>query len=112
MFPFCLEEGIGVLPYNPLAGGFLTGKYKPDTIPPIGTRLGDQGVYQERYLSDENFLRTSRFLEVAKKRGLHPISLAIAWLTSHPAITSPIIGARNGKQLRETLKNVPLQWLM
>lgn len=104
VIPFCLEEGIGVIPYNPLAGGFLTGKYKSNTTPPIGTRLGDQNIYQERYLSDENFQRTTRFLEIAKRRGLHPIALALAWVTSHPAVTSPIIGARNGKQLSETLK--------
>jgi aryl-alcohol dehydrogenase-like predicted oxidoreductase len=104
LLPFCLEQGLGVVPYNPLAGGFLTGKYTPDAPPLIGTRLGDQSVYQERYLSGENFHRTTRFLEVAKRRGLHPISLAIAWLTAHPAVTSPIIGARNGEQLRETLK--------
>jgi aryl-alcohol dehydrogenase-like predicted oxidoreductase len=104
LLPFCLEEGIGVIPYNPLAGGFLTGKYKPDAAPLIGSRLGEQSVYQERYLSAENFQRTTRFLEVAKRRGLHPISLAMAWLTAHPAITSPIVGARNGKQLSETLK--------
>lgn len=109
LLPFCLKEGIGVIPYNPLAGGFLTGKYKPNTTPSIGTRLGDQNVYQERYLSDENFQRTTRFLEIAKRRGLHPIALALAWVASHPAVTSPIIGARNGKQLSETLNLVDVK---
>jgi aryl-alcohol dehydrogenase-like predicted oxidoreductase len=104
LLPFCLKEGIGVIPYNPLAGGFLTGKYTAGAAPPIGTRLGDQGAYQERYLSSGNFQRTARFLEVSKRRGLHPIALALAWVASHPAVTSPIIGARNGKQLSETLK--------
>lgn len=112
LLPFCLKEGIGVIPYNPLAGGFLTGKYKPNTTPSIGTRLGDQNVYQERYLSDENFQRTTRFLEIAKRRGLHPIALALAWVASHPAVTSPIIGARNGKQLSETLNLVDVKILI
>ena len=104
LFPLCLKEGIGVIPYNPLAGGFLTGKYQPNRIPSVGTRLGDQTIYQERYLSEENFRRTSLFVEIAKRRGLNPIALALAWVASHPAVTSPIIGARNEKQLSETLK--------
>lgn len=109
LLPLCMEEGIGVIPYNPLAGGFLTGKYEPNINPPFGTRLGDSDIYRERYLSDESFLRTSRFLEVSKKRRLHPIALAIAWVASHPAVTSPIIGARNEGQLRETLKFAELK---
>jgi len=104
LLPLCLKEGIGVIPYNPLAGGFVTGKYQPNRIPSVGTRLGDQTIYQERYLSEENFRRTSIFVEIAKRRGLNPIALALAWVASHPAVTSPIIGARNGKQLSETLK--------
>jgi aryl-alcohol dehydrogenase (NADP+) len=109
LLPLCMEEGIGVIPYNPLAGGFLTGKYEPNINPPFGTRLGDSDIYRERYLSDESFLRTSRFLEVSKKRRLHPIALAIAWVASHPAVTSSIIGARNEGQLRETLKFAELK---
>ncbi len=104
LLPFCLKEGIGVIPYNPLAGGFVIGKYQFNRIPSVGTRLGDQTIYQERYLSEENFHRTSIFVEIAKTRGLNPIALALAWVASHPAVTSPIIGARNGKQLSETLK--------
>ncbi len=109
LLPLCMEEGIGVIPYNPLAGGFLTGKYEPNINPPFGTRLGDSDIYRERYLSDESFLRTSCFLEVSKKRRLHPIALAIAWVASHPAVTSSIIGARNEGQLRETLKFAELK---
>lgn len=109
LLPICLQEGVGVIPYNPLAAGFLTGKYQRGTTPPVGTRFGDHSRYQERYLSDENFHRTSLFLEAAKRRGFHPISVAIAWVASHPAVTSPIIGARNEEQLRETLKLVNLR---
>lgn len=104
LLPLCLEEGIGVIPYNPLAGGFLTGKYHATFQPPSGTRLGDYEVYRKRYLSDENFRLASRFLESAKKRGLHPIALSIAWVASHPAVTSPIIGVRDEEQLKQTLK--------
>lgn len=75
----------------------------------MGTRLGESDIYRERYLSKESFEKTSRFLEVAKKRGLHPIALAMAWVASHPAVTSPVIGARNEEQLKETLKLTELR---
>ena len=104
ILPLCLEEGIGVIPYNPLAGGFLTGKYSSDSQPPSGTRLGEFENYRNRYLYDRNFQLTSKFLEAAQKRGVNPIALSIAWVGSHPAVTSPIIGARNEGQLQETLK--------
>ena len=109
LLPLCLQEGLGVIPYNPLAGGFLTGKYQAGPQPPSGTRLGDVETYQKRYLSDENFRLTSRFLEAAKKRGVHPIALSIAWVASHPSVTSIIIGARNEQQLRETLSFLELR---
>jgi aryl-alcohol dehydrogenase-like predicted oxidoreductase len=104
LFPLCSKEGIGVVCYNPLAGGFLTGKYKPDVMPPAGTRLGDRQAYRDRYLSDENFLRADRFLKAAERREIHPIALSIGWINSHPAVTCTIIGARNGIQLKETLR--------
>jgi len=104
LLPLCLKEGVGVIPYNPLAGGFLTGKYQVSPQPPPGTRLGDVESYRKRYLSDENFRLTSRFLESAKKREVHPIALSIGWVASHPAVTSIIIGARNERQLTETLR--------
>lgn len=104
LFPACMEEGIGVLAYNPLAGGFLTGKYASSAPPPAGTRLGEHDFYRDRYFSKENFGKTEHFLALAKRRGQHPIALAIAWAASHPAVTCPIIGARNETQLKETLK--------
>jgi aryl-alcohol dehydrogenase-like predicted oxidoreductase len=84
LLPFCLKEGIGVVPYNSLAGGFLTGKYRPDTAPPSGTRLGEHEFLRDRYLSHENFQKTSRFLELARQRGQHPIALALAWYPPIP----------------------------
>jgi aryl-alcohol dehydrogenase-like predicted oxidoreductase len=104
LLPLCVEEGLGVITWNPLAGGFLTGKYKAGRKPPPGTRLGDDDVYRDRYLSDENLQRTSRLLKIAKEKGVHPIALSLGWVASHPAVTCPIIGARNARQLKETLK--------
>ena len=77
LLPFCLKEGIGVVPYNSLAGGFLTGKYRPDTVPPSGTRLGEHEFLRDRYLSHENFQKTSRFLELARQRRLAQLSLRL-----------------------------------
>lgn len=109
LLPLCLKEGMGVIPFNPLAGGFLTGKYSPAAKPPTGTRLGDTESYRKRYLFDENFERVSRFLASAQKRRVHPIALSVAWVLSHPAVTSPIIGARNEQQLKETLSLMELR---
>ena len=87
----------------------MTGKYSLREKPPAGTRLGDTESYRHRYLSGENFERVSRFLVVSKERKVHPIALSIAWVLSHPAVTSPIIGARNEEQLRETLSLLELK---
>lgn len=103
LLPYCSEKGLGVISYNPLAGGFLTGKYQTLSQLPSGTRLGDLESYQKRYLSDESLRLTSRVLEAAQKRGVNPIALSIAWVASHPAVTSTLIGARNEAQLKETL---------
>jgi len=103
LLPLCSQEGIGVIPFNPLAGGFLTGKYQAGFEPRSGTRLGDLESYRKRYLSEENFQLTKRFLKAAEKRGVNPIQISIAWVASHPAVTSTIIGARNEEQLKQTL---------
>ena len=109
LLPLCLEKGIGVIPYNPLAGGFMTGKYSHELEPQKGTRLGDTESYRVRYLADENFVRVSRFLSAAQRRGVHPIALAIAWVRSHPAVTAPILGARSEEQLKQTLSLMRLK---
>jgi aryl-alcohol dehydrogenase-like predicted oxidoreductase len=108
LFPLCRQQGIGIIPYNPLAGGFLTGKYKSHSKLSPKTRLAQIQSYRERYLSDENFVRVSRFINSAQKRGVDPIALAIAWVTSHPAVTSPLLGARNCDQLLANMKHAEL----
>ena len=109
LLPYCSEKGLGVISYNPLAGGFLTGKYQTLSQLPSGTRLGDLESYQKRYLSDESLRLTSRVLEAAQKRGVNPIALSIAWVASHPAVTSTLIGARNEAQLKETLASADMK---
>jgi len=102
LLPLCADQGIGVIPYNPLAGGFLTGKYKRDNMPPE-TRLAEFDNYKRRYWSDRNFDILDRFLSAARNRGVTPAQLALAWVASHPAVTAPIIGARSVEQLADSL---------
>jgi aryl-alcohol dehydrogenase-like predicted oxidoreductase len=103
VLPLCAEEGLGVIVYNPLAGGFLTGKYARGQTPPSGTRLGDMTVYQGRYMTEAALDIVDRFVEAAKARGVTPAQLALAWVMAEPRVTCPIIGARNLGQLNDTI---------
>jgi aryl-alcohol dehydrogenase-like predicted oxidoreductase len=112
LFPFCLEEGIGVIPYNPLAGGMLSGKHDRAKPPPEGTRftIASAGaMYQDRYWHDREFNAIEGFVQVAKKAGLKPATLAVAWVLSQPAVTAPIIGASRPDQLDDTLAAVEVK---
>jgi aryl-alcohol dehydrogenase-like predicted oxidoreductase len=101
LLPLCAEEGIAVIPFNPLAGGMLTGKHKPGGPTP-GTRftLGTAAeLYQKRYWHDREFATISSFVEIAKDAGLAPATLAVAWVLANPVITAPIVGASRPDQL-------------
>ncbi|MBN1248239.1 MAG: aldo/keto reductase [Anaerolineae bacterium] len=100
---FAARRGLGVIPYNPLAGGVLTGKYKRGEPLPEDTRLSDSEGYRDRYYTERTFDIVERFVAAAHARGLTPAQLALAWVRAEPRITSPIIGARNLKQLNDTL---------
>lgn len=107
LLPMALDNGIGVIPYSPVGGGFLSGKYTRDKAPEVARFLTNK-MYQVRY-SDEWMRETAiRFTEFCEKRRFHPVSLAVAWCGSHPAITAPIIGARNVEQLEASLKSVDI----
>jgi 1-deoxyxylulose-5-phosphate synthase len=102
----CAEESIAVIPYNPLAGGMLTGKYENNAPPPSGTRftLGTAAVrYQERYWKEQEFATIERLKGVAVEVGMSLATLAIAWVLSNPVITAPIIGASRPQQLGDSL---------
>jgi aryl-alcohol dehydrogenase-like predicted oxidoreductase len=103
ILPLCAEEGLGVIVYNPLAGGVLTGKYKRGESPPGGTRLGDMMVYQGRYFTERALNIVDAFVEAAQARGVTPAQLALAWVLAEPRVTCPIVGARNLEQLNDTL---------
>jgi aryl-alcohol dehydrogenase-like predicted oxidoreductase len=108
ILPLAQHEQIGVICYSPLGGGLLTGKYTKDRIPEK-TRLQQNRMYLKRYGDEENFEVAAQFTEHARQHGVHPASLAVAWAGSHPAVTAPIIGARNVEQLEPSLKSVQIQ---
>ena len=103
MFPLCAEEQIAVIPYNPLAGGFLSGKHRPDSDA-SGTRFesGDQGArYRERYWHDRAFDVVGQVGALAAEAGVSAATLAIQWVLANPTITSPIVGASRPEQLAD-----------
>ena len=108
LLPLALEEGLAVIPFNPLAGGMLTGKHKPGG-PTQGTRftLGTAAeLYQKRYWHDREFATIASVLEVAKEAGIAPATMAIAWVLANPVITAPIIGASRADQLAASVAAV------
>jgi 1-deoxyxylulose-5-phosphate synthase len=108
LFPLCRDEGIAVIPYNPLAGGFLSGKHRPGS-PTEGSRftLGDAaGRYQERYWHDRMFDTVEAIRPLAGEAGVSVATLAIQWVLANPVITSPIIGASRPEQLADAVAAV------
>ena len=106
MLPFCGEEGVGVIPYNPIAGGLLSGKYDRQTPPPDGSRftLGNAGpMYQTRYWHDREFDTVAELTSLAKEADVSLVTLSVAWVLAHPAVTAPIIGASRPDQLDASL---------
>lgn len=106
LLPLCREEGIGVIPYNPLAGGFLSGKHRRDADPTAGTRftLGNAAErYQDRYWHEREFETVEALRPLAAEAGMPLARLAVAWMLAEPAITSPIVGASRPEQLDDVL---------
>jgi len=102
ILPMAGSEGLGVIPYSPLAGGLLSGKYGVAKRPESG-RLTTHKISQARYGDALYYEVAERFTEFARERGHHPAALAVAWVAAHPAVTAPIIGARTTDQLRTCL---------
>lgn len=97
--PLCEAQGIGVIPYSPLAAGFLTGKYQRGSDTPSARADG----IKHRYFNERGWGILDRLTEVAQARDLTPAQTALAWQLSQSVITSPIIGANSIEQLRESL---------
>ena len=107
--PLCRKFGLGILPWSPLAGGFLSGKFRRGAEPPAGTRLEK---YRDR-LASYDTPRHWRILdavdEVARDTGATPSAVSLAWLLAKPTVTSVIFGARSISQLEDNLKATELK---
>lgn len=100
LLPMAEHNGIGVIPYSPGAAGMLSGKYFTGSN---SGRLKTNKMYEARYGDEWMAEVAEKYVAFCKQRGLHPVSTAIAWVGSHPAVTAPIIGARNVDQLKDSL---------
>lgn len=113
ILPMAEAENVAVIPYSPLGGGLLTGKYSTKSKPDMG-RIVDNKMYGKRYSRESYYEVAENFTNYAEDKGYHPVSLAVAWAKSHPAVTAPIIGARNLEQLEPSLDAVnidmSLEW--
>jgi aryl-alcohol dehydrogenase (NADP+) len=112
--PAALDQAIGLLPWSPLAGGWLSGKYQRNAVPTGATRLGtnpDRGMeaYGPRNEDEHTWRVLDAVKEVADEVGSTPAAVALAWLDAQPAVTSTILGARTVEQLQQNLAAVDLQ---
>jgi aryl-alcohol dehydrogenase-like predicted oxidoreductase len=107
LLPLCRDQGLGVIAYNPLAGGLLTGKYKWDEPPPAGTRFtlgGKTGeLYRQRYWHQADLEAVEQLKQFFGPRGKSLVRVAVAWVLAQPGITSAIVGASRPEQLEESL---------
>ena len=106
LIPACSQFGVGILPYFPLASGFLTGKYRRGSEPARDTRFGMMQQMAQRILTDKNFAMLERLEEFARGRGHTMLELAVGWLASQPLISSVISGATNPEQVSDNAKAV------
>jgi aryl-alcohol dehydrogenase-like predicted oxidoreductase len=114
ILPMARAEGLAVIPYSPLGGGLLSGKYVPGRQVAQG-RLTSHATYTKRYAQEAYHRIAESFCAYADRRGLSPVTLAVAWVKAHPAVTAPIIGARNLDQLEPSLaaadyEMTPQEW--
>jgi aryl-alcohol dehydrogenase (NADP+) len=103
LLPTCADEGVGVVVYNPLAGGLLTGKHNGTQAPPTDTRFGQNQTYFDRYWSPLNFTAVEHLKKIAEVHNRKAAQFALAWVLGNPMITAAIVGASSAKQLAENL---------
>jgi 1-deoxyxylulose-5-phosphate synthase len=107
LFPLAREEGLAITPFNPLAGGLLSGRYKRDHTPTTGrfsAELGNFGaMYMQRYWHDREFATIDELTNMADSRGVPLPTLSVAWVLGNPDITSVILGASRAEHLDSTL---------
>lgn len=108
LLPLAKFHGLGVFPYSPLAGGLLSGKYASQAAE-SNARHSVNKAYQTRYAHTHAADVVPHFLEIARSLGVHPATLAVAWVAAHPAVTAPLLGARSVEQLAPSLAAATLK---
>ncbi|MFC7677673.1 aldo/keto reductase [Paenibacillus sp. GCM10028914] len=109
LVPMCLDQGIGIIPYFPLAGGILTGKYNSNTsAPPSGSRAETDPNFN-RFLEPRNTELGQRVSRLAEEHGYSSSTLSISWLMNRPAVSTVIVGATRPEQLEENIKSLDIQ---
>ena len=98
--PMCVQHGLGIIPYSPLAGGLLTGKYRRDEPLPDSVRAEENA---ERRFTDRNWDIIETLVAVAADEGVSPAHAAVDWLRSRPGVAAPIVGANRPEQLHQTI---------
>ncbi len=107
--PLCRDEGLGILPWSPLAGGFLTGKFERGKPPQGGTRLGEKAERLARFDHERNWKILDAVRAVGRETGATPSVVSLAWLLARPQVTSVIFGARTIEQLETNLAAATLE---
>ena len=101
ILPLACDQGLGVMTYSPLGGGLLSGKYAGGAA--NAGRIVENRMYANRYGDARLHQTAARFADFARERGVHPVTLAVAWVAGHPDVSCPIIGARSVEQLAPAL---------
>src|SRR5262249_42611204 len=111
LIPVCLNEGLGIIPWSPLRGGWLSGKFRRGMTAPLeGTRIKKAeeegwGESWSRYNTEATWKVVDALLEVAQEIGKSPAQVALNWVLNRPGVTAPIIGARTMEQLKDNLSS-------
>jgi 1-deoxyxylulose-5-phosphate synthase len=108
LVPLCLDQGLGIIPYFPLAGGILTGKYAGDGAPPEGSRAETDPNFS-RFLTPGRIELGNRVGRIAEETGTSMAALSLAWLMNKPAVSTVIVGATRVEQVQQNLQSVALQ---
>ena len=106
LLPLCREEGLGFLAWSPVAGGWLTGKYRRNQPPPPNSRVGRKDRWDDQPEQRESELTwqvVDKLTDISKDRGKTPAQIALSWILQQPGVTAPILGARTLEQLKENL---------
>jgi aryl-alcohol dehydrogenase-like predicted oxidoreductase len=108
MMPLCLEEGIGIIPWSPLARGFLAGNRRKEDHGET-TRAKSDNFAHELYYTDADFVVADRVVALAKRRGVKPTQVALAWLLAQPGVTAPIVGASKMPHLDDAVEALTIR---